>query len=104
TLARSGAIFVEDVLASLAIGEDPIDLARIHQRVQATLDRAGQSGDFGVQAWSGLEVALWDVTGKAVGRPVCQLLGGRVRDRVMAYATGLYYQPAASDPSAARRE
>jgi len=104
TLSRSGAIFVEDVLASLAIGEDPFDLARIHQRVQATLDRAGQTGDFGVQAWSGLEVALWDVTGKAVGRPVCQLLGGRVRDRVMAYATGLYYQPAASDPSAARRE
>jgi D-galactarolactone cycloisomerase len=49
-----------------------------------------------------LEVALWDIIGKATGRPVCQLLGGRVRDRVLAYATGLYYYPAQADPSAAR--
>ena len=46
-------------------------------------------------AWSGLEVALWDIMGKAVGRPVSQLLGGRVRERIMAYATGLYYVPTA---------
>src|SRR5687768_7104857 len=104
TLSRAGAVFVEDVLAPLAVGEDPFNLDRIAQKVSATLDRAGWTGDFGVQAWSGLEVALWDVMGKAVGRPVSQLLGGRVRDRVMAYATGLYYQPTVQDPSAARQE
>jgi D-galactarolactone cycloisomerase len=104
TLPYAGAVFIRDVLAPLAVGEDPFDLARIGQRVRATLDCAGWSGDFGVQAWSGLEVALWDIMGKAVGRPVCQLLGGRVREQVMAYATGLYYQPTAPDPSAARRE
>lgn len=104
TLSRAGAVFVEDVLAPLAVGEDPFNLDRIAQKVSATLDRAGWTGDFGVQAWSGLEVALWDVMGKAVGRPVSQLLGGRVRDRVMAYATGLYYVPTASDPTAARQE
>lgn len=104
TLSRAGAVFVEDVLAPLAVGEDPFDLDRIGQKVQTTLDRAGWAGDFAVQAWSGLEVALWDIKGKAVGRPVSQLLGGRVRDRVMAYATGLYYLPTATDPSAARQE
>lgn len=103
TLSRAGAVFVEDVLAPLAVGEDPFDLDRITQKVQTTLDRAGWTGDFGVQAWSGLEVAIWDVMGKAVGRPVSQLLGGRVRERIMAYATGLYYLPTASDPSAARQ-
>jgi D-galactarolactone cycloisomerase len=104
TLSRAGAVFVEDVLAPLAIGEDPFDLDKIAQKVATTLDRAGWTGDFGMQAWSGLEVALWDVMGKATGRPVSQLLGGRVRDRVMAYATGLYYVPTAADPAAARRE
>ena len=96
--------FIEDVLAPLAIGEDPFDLDAIAQKVATTLDRAGWTGDFAVQAWSGLEVALWDVMGKAIGRPVSQLLGGRVRERIMAYATGLYYVPTAPDPSDARQE
>jgi D-galactarolactone cycloisomerase len=104
TLSRAGAVFVEDVLAPLAIGMDPFDLDAIGQRVDSTLDRAGWTGDFGVQCWSGLEVALWDVMGKAVGRPVSQLLGGRVRDRILAYATGLYYAPTAADPTRARQE
>src|SRR3954447_6956812 len=50
TLSRAGAVFVEDVLAPLAVGEDPFDLDRIGQKVQTTLDRAGWTGDFGVQA------------------------------------------------------
>ena len=104
TLSRAGAVFVEEVLAPLAIGEDPFNLDRIALRVAATLDRAGWTGDFGIQAWSGLEVAIWDIMGKAVGRPVSQLLGGRVRDRVMAYATGLYYVPTVPDPTASRQE
>ena len=103
TLPRAGAVFIRDQLAPLAVGADPFDVARIGQRVQAMLDRGGWTGDFAVQCWSGLEVALWDVMGKIVGRPVCQLLGGRVREQVMAYATGLYYQPDSPDPSAARR-
>jgi D-galactarolactone cycloisomerase len=104
TLPRVGKTFVEDVLAPLALGADPFDLEAIAQRVQATFDRAGWVGGLAVQAWSGLEVALWDLMGKATGRPVCQLLGGRVRERVMAYATGLYYAPTAPDPTAARCE
>lgn len=104
TLSRAAAVFVEDVLRPLAVGEDPFDLDRISQKVATTLDRAGWTGDFAVQAWSGLEVAIWDIMGKAVRRPVSQLLGGRVRERVMAYATGLYYVPTAPDPTAARQD
>jgi D-galactarolactone cycloisomerase len=104
TVPRAGATFIEDVLAPLAIRMDPFDLDAIGQKVDATLDRAGWTGDFAVQCWSGLEVALWDIMGKAVGRPVSQLLGGRVRERIMAYATGLYYVPTAPDPSRARQD
>jgi D-galactarolactone cycloisomerase len=104
TMPRAAVTFIHDALAPLVVGEDPFDLARVVQKVGTTFDRAGWTGDFAMQAWSGLEVALWDVMGRAVGRPVSQLLGGRVRDRVMAYATGLYYVPTASDPSRARQD
>ena len=104
TVPRAGAMFIEDHLAPLAVGMDPFDLDALNQKVHATLDRAGWTGDFAIQCWSGLEVAIWDVMGKAVGRPVSQLLGGRVRERIMAYATGLYYAPTAPDPSKARQE
>ena len=104
TLPRAGKVFVQDVLAPLAVGEDPFDVDRIGQKAQAAFDRAGWVGGLAVQALSGLEVALWDLMGIATGRPVCQLLGGRLRERVMAYATGLYYAPTAPDPTAARVE
>ena len=41
-------------------------------------------------AISGVEIALWDLIGKASGQPVYQLLGGRARDRLPAYANGWY--------------
>ena len=46
---------------------------------------------YGANAISAIDVALWDISGKVTGLPVCDLLGGRVRDRVAVYATGLYY-------------
>jgi D-galactarolactone cycloisomerase len=102
TLPRVGAAFVDEVLAPLVIGEDPFDLAGIWQKVRGTFDRVGWHFGLSMQAFSGLEMALWDLMGRATGRPVWQLLGGRVRERVEAYATGLYYYPGQSDPSAAR--
>lgn len=102
TVPRSGQAFLEDVLRPLALGQDPFDLERLNQQVQATFDRAGWGYGLPVQVYSGLEVALWDVMGQATGRPVSQLLGGRVRQRIQAYATGLYYYPQAHDPSATR--
>ncbi len=43
-------------------------------------------------ALSGLEMALWDIAGKATGQPVYNLLGGPVRDRIRVYANGWYYK------------
>jgi L-alanine-DL-glutamate epimerase-like enolase superfamily enzyme len=44
----------------------------------------------GISAISAIDVALWDIIGKACGQPVCNLLGGRFRSRVRAYASSLY--------------
>ena len=54
-----------------------------------TLDLANQS--IKMQAIAAVDVALWDALGKALGLPVCQLLGG-YRDRVPVIAIGGYYQ------------
>ena len=42
-----------------------------------------------IHAISGLDIALWDIKGKALGKPVCELLGTPHRDRVRAYASML---------------
>ncbi len=105
TLPASAAAFVEDALGPLVEGEDPFDLAGIRQKVHAAFDRAGWTGGgFAAQSLSGVEVALWDLMGQAVGRPVSDLLGGRVRERVAAYATGLYYDATSARDVSARAE
>ena len=43
-----------------------------------------------IEAISGIDIALWDLLGKRLGTPVCELLGGAFRKRVKVYATGQY--------------
>jgi D-galactarolactone cycloisomerase len=52
----------------------------------------GQKG-FALHAISAVDIALWDLKGQALGVSVSRLLGGRFRERVQAYATGLYFRP-----------
>jgi D-galactarolactone cycloisomerase len=53
-----------------------------------------------IHALSGIDIALWDIKGKALGIPVYKLLGGAFRNRALAYATGLY-RPRVDDPISA---
>ena len=62
------------------IGSDPTDVARIMLRIR----RLGAFKPWGA-AVSAIEIALWDIAGQVAGVPVYQLLGGKIRDRVMAY-------------------
>lgn len=90
----SGSPAIAMVIASqyrgLLIGRDPFDIEVIWEDLYASTRDAGQKGTV-VDAISGVDVALWDIIGKAVGKPIHKLLGGCARDRVTAYATGLYY-------------
>src|SRR5262245_45037310 len=74
---------VED-LAPLLIGRDPRD---IEQAVRV-MHKHGfwRMGVIGTSAISGIEVALWDILGKALGVPVWRLLGGKTRERVKVYS------------------
>jgi hypothetical protein len=70
------------------IGQDPASIELIVQRM--TRDVYSDGGQIHGSAVAAIEVACWDIMGKVAGRPVHELLGGRVRDRIRAYANGWY--------------
>src|SRR3954452_1331251 len=75
--------------APLLVGEDPFAIERHWQRLYNHLRDHGQRG-LAIQALSGIDIALWDLKGRAPGLPVHVLMGGPIRDRVRASATALY--------------
>jgi len=87
------ATVISCLLGPLLRGQDPMDREVLWERIYAHTRDYGQKG-FLIEAMSGLDIALWDIMGQALGLPVHKLLGGAARDRVLAYATGLYYREA----------
>lgn len=70
------------------VGRDPFQIELLWQEMYRNAFWVG--GPILNSAISGVEQALWDIKGKALGVPVWQLLGGRVHDRVRAYANGWF--------------
>lgn len=87
------AITEEDVIAQIVngvagpaiVGDDPLNHERIWDKLYWMLMPRGQTG-YAAHALAAIDVALWDIKGKALGQPVWKLLGG-ARDRVPLYAT-----------------
>ncbi|MCU1574734.1 MAG: Mandelate racemase/muconate lactonizing enzyme N-terminal domain protein [Micrococcaceae bacterium] len=76
------------ILADAVRGKDP---TRITQTIyELNRDAYWRGGPVTMTALSALEMAMWDLSAKALGVPVHQLLGGQVRDRVRAYANGWF--------------
>jgi L-alanine-DL-glutamate epimerase-like enolase superfamily enzyme len=74
-------------LAALTVGEDPLRIERIVAKLyNGTGDSCGPGGIF-MLALSAIDIALWDIKGKALEQPLWKLLGGH-RDRVATYASG----------------
>ena len=86
---------VRDLLAPLIMGADPLDVDVLWERMYGSMRLRAHTSGFLLEAISGVDLALWDVRGKALGVPVCKLLGGTYRDRVRVYASGL---PGLVDP------
>jgi galactonate dehydratase len=85
--ARTTETAVQE-LAHLAIGEDPLRVTALAQRLFDRVSNDG--GHIHKTAIAAIEVACWDILGKSLGAPIHVLLGGRVRDSVPAYANGWY--------------
>ncbi|MBT3346404.1 MAG: mandelate racemase/muconate lactonizing enzyme family protein [Gemmatimonadetes bacterium] len=73
-------------LTPLLIGEDPQHIERLWQKMMCSMMGHGMTGIVGAGAMTGIEMALWDLKGKALGVPVWNLFGGKMRDRVRIYA------------------
>ena len=80
-----------DELARLTIGEDPTQVEAITAKLRRAAGSSGPGGIFTL-ALSAVDIACWDLKGKAVGQSVCALLGG-LRDRVATYASGALMRP-----------
>jgi L-alanine-DL-glutamate epimerase-like enolase superfamily enzyme len=84
------AAAVRDMIAPLAVGEDPLQIQDLQAKIQKRLHIFGRMG-IQCYALSGLDIALWDIAGKAAGKPVHELLGGATRAKLPCYASLLRY-------------
>jgi L-alanine-DL-glutamate epimerase-like enolase superfamily enzyme len=81
---------IAKVLRPMLIGEDPLLIEGLWQKMFARTRQFGRRGIV-MNAISGIDIALWDIAGKVAKLPLYRLLGG-CRDRVEAYASGGFYQ------------
>ena len=79
---------IEGPLKEMVIGEDPIYMERIWNKLYSGWCHPASSG-WEIRALSAIDIALWDLNGKILNQPVYKLLGGD-RDRVPAYVGGGY--------------
>jgi D-arabinonate dehydratase/D-galactarolactone cycloisomerase len=88
---RALQAIVED-LAPILRGRDPRETEVLWELMYGTMMNRGHSRGFFIEAVSGIDIALWDIAGKAQGVPVYHLLGGKQRDRIAAYASSLRFR------------
>src|SRR2546430_3498186 len=96
-----GSVFTSDhlvrgalkLLEPLALGESALEPERVSEKLHQNTFWQGRGGSV-THTISGIDIALWDILGKATGQPVGRLLGGRYRERVRPYASVLMEEPA----------
>jgi len=76
-------------LRHLLIGEDPFATERLWEKMYRSNIYAGRFG-IAIHAMSGIDIALWDIKGKALGMPVWKLLGGGFLNKIRCYASSLF--------------
>jgi galactonate dehydratase len=90
---------IEELAPRYVIGTDPFDVERLSWNVQRA--EYGRPGEVTQSALAAFDVACWDLMGQSLGVPLWKLLGGKFRERVLAYANGWYQ--AERDPATIAR-
>ncbi len=98
--APAYADFINTVLVPPLLGQDAFAIRRHWLRMRAAL--TGRAGGMLIEAIAGVDIALWDVVGKALGQPVHRLLGGMGRPAVDCYASSINWADVATMQSQAR--
>ncbi len=87
-VAIANKVIVERVIQPMILGEDPRNRDVLWHKVYNLLRDHGQKG-MPIQALSGVDIALWDIAGKATGLSISKLIGGRFREQVPVYGYGM---------------
>lgn len=82
--------YIHETAAPLLIGQDPSRIEYLSRKLQGYVGVRGAGAE--MRGASAIDIALWDILGKATNLPVCNLLGGRTREAVKTYNTCAGYQ------------
>jgi len=80
---------IDEYLAAMVIGEDPWDYEYLWQKMYRGTHAWGRKG-VAMAAISAIDLAIWDILGKSVNKPVFKLLGGRTKEKIPCYYSKLY--------------
>jgi galactonate dehydratase len=80
--------YLAEATGNHILGTDPFDIESLVRRMK--YGDYGRAGEIVMSGIACVEMACWDIVGKALGQPVWRLLGGRVHERIKAYANGWY--------------
>ena len=83
---------IDDWYAPLVIGHDPFDYAYLWEKMYRRTHAWGRKG-IGMTAISAIDIGIWDLMGKLMGKPVFKLLGGRTKEKIPVYYSKLYAGP-----------
>jgi len=84
---RAAATLVEDQFRALLMGQDPFAIELLWEQMFRASQAWGRKG-LAIEIISGIDIALWDLLGKATNQPVYNLAGGKTKERIPAYVTG----------------
>lgn len=89
-LNRTEAVvgYLKEAVPRYVLGADPFNIEQLVHRMY--IEDYGRAGELVMTGIALMEIACWDIVGKALGQPVYRLLGGAVRDKIKAYANGWY--------------
>ena len=103
---NSQVALLHDFVERFVVGASPFDIEAIWQRAYASNHDYRHPSLYGTPALSAIEMALWDIVGKATGQPIYNLLGGRCHEKLRAYAymptDGVWENPARAGDIAAK--
>lgn len=87
TVPAGARIIIEEHFRHLLVGQDPFDVEKLWDQMFRSSLPYGRKG-LPIMAISGIDIALWDIIGKATGQPVWRLLGGATKETIPVYSTG----------------
>ena len=85
--AKLAKPIIEEQLKTLLVGSNPFDIELLWEQMFRASQFYGRKGAV-INVLSGIDIALWDLVGKALGQPVYNLIGGKTKEKIPAYVTG----------------